>query len=252
MLKGHVFSQQVFGVQVFAAFVDTFLNEECGIKNGYGNSMSVSCSGSTVTVQSGIACIRGRFAEEDSSTDISAGTENMYCKLVIEVDLDKTNTDTTLNQASYKIVKSSSTYPELTQTDIVNNVSGIYQFELARFKTTSSGITDFEDTRTFLDFESIYAKVENKLQETLDTNQEEYLTMLEKLKEELASVEDGTAYVLKDNFAIIDGKMTLEANTSENVNNDTEKQTILDIDFPENFTKDNCVCLAFRFSTIRQ
>ena len=50
----------------------------------------------------------------------------------------------------------------MTQTNIVKNVSGIYQYELARFKTGSSGITNFQDMRTFLDFDSIYAQIEKE------------------------------------------------------------------------------------------
>lgn len=281
MLKGHVFKQQIFGNQIFALFIDTFLDGNNGISNKYKNKMALSYSGSTITVQSGAVCIRGRFLEEDSSTDISAGIDTAYCKLVIEVDLDKQNSESDFVQGSYKVVKSTSAYPELTQTDIVQNNSGIYQYELARFKTNANGITEFEDRRTFLDFESIYTKIENELQSVLSQNQTEYETMLntirEKLvsiddesetilnqnkteyetmlnalREELASVEDGSAYVLKtddvmykDNIAVITGTMELEANTEENLAQNYEKQTILNIDFPDGFNKDNCVCLAF-------
>lgn len=185
MLKGHVFSKQIFGNQIFALFVNTFTGGKNGVSNDYGNGMAVTYSGSTVTVDSGVVCIQGRFLEEDTSTDIVAGTDNMFCKLVVEVDLDKQNTESDFQQGVYKIIKSASTYPELTQTNIVKNNSGIYQYELARFKTTASGITDFQDQRTFLDFDSIYAKIQN-----------DYESILNQLKQELANVEDGSAYVL--------------------------------------------------------
>lgn len=116
-----------------------------------------------------------------------AGTDNAYCKLVIEVDLDKENTESQLNQVSYKIVKSTSGYPNLTQTDIVANNSGIYQYELARFKTNTNGITDFEDKRTYLDFATIYSQIET-----------EYRTVLQELEKELTNVKDGSAYVLNE------------------------------------------------------
>lgn len=154
MLKGHVFSKQIFENPIYALWTDIMFNKQCGI-GPYKNEMKVTKSESTLTVASGTACIRGRFVEEDTSTPIVAGTDNAYCILVIEVDLDKTNTESELNQVAYKIVKGSSGYPTLTQTDIAKNNSGIYQFELARFKTGSSGITDFQDTRTFLDFNNI-------------------------------------------------------------------------------------------------
>ncbi len=141
--------------------------------------MEVSYSGNNVTVQDGLACIRGRFAEEDSSTTLVAGTDSAYCKLVIEIDLSKENTEDLLVQASYKIVKSTSGYPTLTQTNIVKNKTGIYPYELARFKTSTSGISDFQDMRTFIDFNSIYSAIEK-----------EYKTILKDLQTELANAEN--------------------------------------------------------------
>ena len=125
MLKGHVFKEQVFGNQIFALFINTFLNGKNGISNNYKNAMKVTCSGSTLTVQSGAICIQGRFLEEDTSTDIAVGTDPAFCKLVLEIDLSKQNTASEFNQASYKIVKSTSNYPNLTQNDIVKNNVGI-------------------------------------------------------------------------------------------------------------------------------
>lgn len=164
MLKGHVFKEQIFGNQIFALSINTFLNGTNGIFNGYKNSMKVTYSGSNLTIQSGALIIQGRPLEEDSSKLISAGTDTAYCKLIVEIDLNKQNTSTEFNQGSYKIVKGTSSYPTLTQNDIIGNNSGIYQYELARFRTTTNGIVDFQDTRTFLDFESIYAEIEQHIQ----------------------------------------------------------------------------------------
>ena len=168
MLKGHVFSKQLFGNPIFALFINTFLNGKNGISNNYKNGMQVTYSGSTLTVNSGAVCIQGRFLEEDTSTPVATGTNNAYCKLVIEIDLDKQNTESQLNQASYKVITSTSGYPNLTQTNIVKNNSGIYQYELARFKTSASGITDFQDMRTFLDFDTIYDEIEQHIQDIDD------------------------------------------------------------------------------------
>ncbi len=205
MLKGHVFKEQVFGNQIFALFINTFLNGQNGVSNNYKNGMQVTYSGTNITVQSGAVCIQGRFLEEDTSTSISTGTDTSYCKLVIEIDLDKQNTEQQLLQATYKIVKSSSSYPNLTQNDIVKNNAGIYQYELARFKTSSSGISEFQDMRTFLDFESVY-----------NTIKTEFESVLEELEEELAGVEDGSAFVLKS--SILSG--TEEPSNSQGSNGD--------------------------------
>ena len=122
--------------------------------------MALSYSGSNVTIQSGAVCIQGRFLEEDTASTISAGTDNAYCKLVVEIDLDKQNTEADFQQGVYKVIKGANSYPSLTQTNIVKNNAGVYQYELARFRTSSNGISDFQDMRTFLDFESIYDEIE--------------------------------------------------------------------------------------------
>ena len=72
------------------------------------------------------------------------------------------NTSSQLNQASYKIITGANDYPSLTQDNIVGTNSGVYQYELARFKTGISGITNFTDSRTFLDFDSIYEELETQ------------------------------------------------------------------------------------------
>lgn len=187
----------------------------------FGNKMEVSYSGNNITIQDGLACVRGKFIEEDSSTTLSIGTDNSFCKLVLEVDLSKTNTEEQLNQVSYKVVKSTNNYPSLTQTDIVKNRTGIYQYELARFKTSTNGITDFQDMRTFIDFNSIYAAIET-----------EYRAVLEELRVELTNVKNGSAYVLQDKFKIVEAYASSAGN--------------LTINYPEGFDKACTVVIGIK------
>lgn len=187
MLKGHVFKRQVFGNQIFALFINTFLNGENGISNNYKEGMKLSYSGSNITIASGAVIIQGRALEEDIGTTISAGEDNAFCSLVIEIDLDKENTNTDFAQGYYKIVKSTSGYPSLTKNNIVKNNAGVYQYELARFKTSANGIRDFQDKRTFLDLKSIFSKME-----------EDYTTVLDELEQKLAEVENGSGFVVND------------------------------------------------------
>ena len=231
MLKGHVFSKQIFENPIFALWIDTLLGGEYGI-GPYKEQMKVTKSGNTVTVSSGTASIKGRFVEEDSSTELTAGTDSAYCILTIEIDLDKVNTESELNQVSYKIIKGTSNYPSLTQTDIVKNNAGKYQFELARFKTGSSGITDFQDTRKFLDFDSIYTKI-----------QTEYRAILEELEEELESAKDGSTYKLRGDFAVITDSITLAAGNGSSSWGIASKA----INYPMGFSKDNSVCISIMF-----
>lgn len=196
MLKGHVFSKQIFGNPIFALFINTFLNGENGVSNNYKNGMKPTYSGSTVNIDSGAVCVQGRFLEEDTSTSVQAGTNSAYCKLVVEIDLDKQNTESEFNQASYKIITSSSSYPALTQTNIVKNNSGIYQYELARFKTSENGITDFKDMRTYLDFDSIFDEIRKN-----------YNAVLEELQQSLADVKNGSDYLLKSAGGTVEGEI---------------------------------------------
>lgn len=219
MLKGHVFSKQIFGHPVFALFVDTFLNKKCGIAD-YKNNMEISYNSAMLTVSSGVVCIRGRFLEEDNYTDISAGTENGFCKLIIEINLDNVNTENDFTQASYQILKSASSYPILTQTDIVKNNSGIYQYELARFKITNNIITDFQDMRTYIDLDNLYKE----------------------FKKEMEKIKNNENVVLKDNFTVISNSILLNKNTASSTN---YTSTDFSVSYPETFNKDNCICIAF-------
>jgi len=220
MLKGHVFKEQIFESQVFAYFVDTFLNKQCGIGD-YGSNMEIVYSGNNVTIQDGLACIRGRFIEEDTQTTIDVGSDNNFCKLVIEINLDKENTEEVLMQASYKVIKNDNSYPDLIQTDIVKNNAGIYQYELVRFKTGVNGITDFQDMRTFIDLNSIFMMMKN-----------EFNVFLEELKTKIQNVEDGSAYMLKSNIAILKGV--------------TPSSDRVDIPYPEGFSFENTVVIGLK------
>ncbi len=178
MLKGQVFKEQIFENQIFAVFINTFLNGKNGIINGYKNSMTVTAGTNSVTVQSGAICIQGRFLEEDTYTTLPTTTETAFCSLVVEINLDNVNTDIDFTQGYYKILKNANDYPVLIQDDIVNTNSGIYQYELARFKTSLNGISDFVDLRSYIDYESLYKEIETKLKE----------------------VEEGSLYALKTEF----------------------------------------------------
>lgn len=216
MLKGHVFSKQIFGNPIFALFIDTFLNGKNGVSNNYKNGMQVTYSGSNLNINSGAVCIQGRFLEEDTGSTVVAGTDTAYCKLVIEINLNLQNTESQFNQGIYKVVKSATGYPNLTQTNIVKNNAGIYQYELARFKTSLNGITDFQDMRTFLDFDSIYSTIEKECKD-----------LLQKIEQELDNIEDGSAYYLKDNIAVLSAFAPVEGIPGS-------------ISYPSGFTKDNC------------
>lgn len=175
MLKGHVFNLQTFTSECFALFIDTFLNKNNGIVKG----CILSSSGNTATVGEGFYVVKGRFLEIISSETVTVSDDGYY-SLIHETDLSKTNTTTQLNQATIKVVKGSTTYPALSQTD------SLYQYEFAKFKVENGVITDFTDTRTFINIQSIYNQIENKTD-----------GLIEQIQQALAGVLDGSAYLLK-------------------------------------------------------
>ena len=213
MLTGHVFTEQIFESYAFAYFVDAFLDHKCGVGD-FGNNMKVTSNESKITIQDGLACIKGRFVEEDNSTTLEAGTENLFCSLVIEVDLDKENTEEELKQLSYKILSDATKYPELIQTDIIKNRKGIYQYELARFKTSEKGITELKDTRTYIDIKCV-----------LNSMQKEFKDFLEKMNHEIENMKDKKGLVTNERF---DGNILFESqngitNGNIDLNDDWDK-----------------------------
>ena len=168
MLNGQVFKNQLFENQIFALFINSLYNGKCGILNGYLNSMNISNTSSTITISSGACCIKGRFLEEDTETTIDVSPDTAYNILVIEIDLDKENTEEEFRQAYYKVVRGLHEYPILTQEHIENTNSGVYQFELARFRTNLNGIYDMQVTSSGLDYDSIYQMVQDTIDSIVD------------------------------------------------------------------------------------
>lgn len=153
MLKGHVFLYQIFGNEICAKVFNSLSYSRNGILKDYGDEMEVTYNGTELTISSGLAMIGGRPVQETSSSTIDAGTTSLYCKLCLTVDLDAENTTSQFNQGYYEVVTGVSDYPELTQDDIVNNNSGKFQFELAKFTTGINGIDNFEDTRELINLQ---------------------------------------------------------------------------------------------------
>ena len=71
---------------------------------------------------------------------VSSGT--LYCRLVFEIDLTKTNTTTEFSQGSFKVLSDAANYPNIKQEDLEEGGS-IYQLPFAKFTKTVSGIGSF-------------------------------------------------------------------------------------------------------------
>lgn len=192
MLKGHVFKFQTFANEAFAHFIDTFLQGNMGVTKG----CNLSKTSNSVTIGAGYFCVMGRFLEIVGNETISNITNTGYYQLICEIDLTKTNTSSELNQAVIKLIRNTSAYSNLTKEDLFNGGT-LYQYEFARFKVTEQGIIDFSDRRTFLNLTSLYSQINSNFNTLFNTKDQQAEALLEEIREELASVEDGSAYLLK-------------------------------------------------------
>lgn len=192
MLRGHVFKFQTFANEAFAHFINTFLQGNMGVTKG----CELSKTNNSVTIGTGYFCVMGRFLEIIGNETISDISNTGYYQLICEIDLSKTNTSSELNQAVIKLIRNTSGYTTLTKEDLFDG-GNVYQYEFARFKVTETGITEFTDRRTFLNLASLYSQINSNFNTLFEAKDEEAESLLEEIREELANVIDGSAYLLK-------------------------------------------------------
>lgn len=206
MLKGHVFKFQTFANEAFAHFINTFLQGNMGITKG----CNLSKTSNSVTISAGYFCVMGRFLEIVGNETISDITNTGYYQLICEIDLSQTNTTSELNQASIKLVRNANAYSNLTKEDLFNGGS-LYQYEFARFKVTEQGIVDFTDKRTFLNLSSLYSQINSNFNSLFNAKDQEAEALLEEIRQELASVLDGSIYLLKEG-GTMSGDINMQSN----------------------------------------
>lgn len=202
MLKGHVFNMQTFTSEAFALFIDKFLHSRSGVAKG----CELSNTNTSVTVNEGYFVIRGRFLQIVGTETRDINTDGFY-NLICEIDLSKTNTKTNFLQGEIKLLQNNSNYIELIQQDIIDNGTK-YQYEFARFKVSGGNITNFEDRRTFVDFDTIYDYIQRESDE-----------LIEEIRTSLENVLNGSSYLLKTG-GTINGDLEVTGNISGNLNGD--------------------------------
>lgn len=175
MVKGHSYDLQLYYSIADRLINNHFLNKMDGIFADEGNSCKVTYSSNAVTISDGFLIVQGGITEVVSTETLAVNLNDSYCRLIYEIDMSKVNTDTEFNQGIFKILTGTSSYPALTKQKLTEN-SGIYQYELAQFRAKTTGISDFVDKRTFLDYDSIYKFI----------------------KDEIDNIEDGSIYVTKN------------------------------------------------------
>lgn len=210
MIKGFRFTNQLANAEVDARIHQEFLNKNDGIFYGMG----LSYTNNSITISEGLCEIAGRPIAVIDSETVNVGTENLYCLLILEIDLSKDSTKDVFNQASFKLLTSSTSYPTVTQQDInmYNGSNNLYQLEFARFKSGTSGITEFKDTRKFLSFSGIYAQIKADCE-----------AVMNEIKQELENVKDGSSYLLKSGGKI-DGDLEVSNSIKcDNITNNSRK-----------------------------
>ena len=199
MIKGFRFTNQLANAEVDARIHQEFLNRNDGIFYG----MDLSKTNNSITISEGLCEITGRPVAVINNETVTVTTSSLYCLLILEIDLSKESTKDNFGQVSFKLLTSSTSYPSITQQDInkYNGSNKLYQLEFARFRTGTSGITEFKDTRKFLSFSGIYAQIKSDCD-----------TIINQIKQELANVKDGSSYLLKSG-----GKINGDLEVSNNI-----------------------------------
>lgn len=163
MLKGHSYDKQIYYSVADRIINNTFLNGSNGIFENEGAGCALSYTNNNVTVSNGFFIVQGGLTEVVNSETLSVILDGSYCVLVYELDMSKDNTDTSFTQGQFRVLTGQSSYPALTQQKLTEN-AGIYQYEFARFRALATGITDFVDNRTFLDYNSIFEYIERQIE----------------------------------------------------------------------------------------
>lgn len=165
MISGITFDQQSIKAEDMAHFMKTFSANANGITRGCG----ITSDSNNMYMAEGYLLIQGREIKITGTQTVALNkvtTGEQYCRIVIEIDLSKSNTETVCNQLAIKTLTNSSGYPSLTQQDLEDYPEGKYQFLLAQYHTTASGIDSFtakaaDADATFMkksDADSMYAK----------------------------------------------------------------------------------------------
>ena len=210
MIKGFRFTNQLANAEVDARIHQEFLNKNDGIFYG----MDLSKTTNSITISEGLCEIAGRPVAVINNETVVVSTESLYCLLILEVDLSKESTKDSFNQVYFKLLTSSASYPTVTKQDInkYNGGNNLYQLEFARFRSGTSGITDYKDTRKFLSFSGIYEQIKKDCD-----------TVINQIKQELANVEDGSKYLLKTGGKI-NGNLEVSNNIKcDNITNTNRK-----------------------------
>jgi len=159
MIRGITFSKQSVSSNDDAHIYKMLL----GGKDGKTKGCKMTFGTDDIYISEGYFFASHRLVEISSTETITSpivSTGVLYCRLVFEIDLSKTNTNTDFLQGYFKIISADSNYPALTQEDL-DDGGTIYQLPFAKFQKSISGIANFVSELDVIRYvnESIYLYV---------------------------------------------------------------------------------------------
>lgn len=137
MIKGITFDEQTISAANMGHFMNVFSGKQTGITQG----CEITYDASNLYIASGYMLICGRQVQIVGTQTVPLNTVvsgELYCKVVFEIDLTKTNTEEDFLQGTIKTLTSSSGYPVPTQDDL-DEGGTLYQYELASYHVSVSG-----------------------------------------------------------------------------------------------------------------
>lgn len=143
MIKGITFDAQ----QVTAANMGHFMNVFSGKQSGITQGCAVTSDSSNLYIAPGYLLLCGRQVQIVGTQTVplqTVATGALYCKVVFQIDLSQSNTESTFLQGTIETLSSASGYPTVQQDDI-DNGGTIYQWPIAQYHVTVSGMDSFRD-----------------------------------------------------------------------------------------------------------
>lgn len=140
-IRGITFSKQAVSSNDDSHIYKTLL----GGRNGRTKGCKMTFGTDEIYISSGYFFASNRLIEIQSTETVSTpivSSGTIYCRLVFEIDLAKTNTNTTFTQGYFKVLSSQSDYPAITQEDLENG-GNVYHLAFAKFTKGVSGISSF-------------------------------------------------------------------------------------------------------------
>lgn len=174
MISGITFDEQTIKSADMANFLRKFGGNQDGITKG----CTITSDSSNMYIAEGYFLIQGRQIRVTGTHTVSfekVASGEEYCRVVLELDMSKTNTEEACNQLSLKTLTSSSGYPTLTQQDLEDNPTGKYQYLLAQYHASASGTDSFVTKATDIDVS--YLKDADLKQHFKLTGSDLYITM---------------------------------------------------------------------------